>query len=417
MRVAVIGAGMVGVACAWALQRRGLDVQLIDRCEPGSQTSQGNAGIVSPTSLLPINHPGLWAQLPNILTGRHPGVRLRHRHVLARWSAVAAFLAHARASVLPQTAQALHGLISLSRPLHRQWLAQAAAQHHWRDEGWLFLYRSAQAWQGAAWARGLYAAHGLSCEALDAGGLQELEPDLRQGFSHGLWVRGAASVDEPGAVVRALAHSLMQRGVGWLQQDVRALRAVGPHWRIETASGQFIEVDRVVLALGPWAREFLRAQWGWRLPMLHERGYHMHYAWQGAGLRRPIYDTAAACVLSPMRAGMRLTTGVELDDASAPPSSKMLQRAEAAVRQLLPLGAALDPQPWLGSRPTLPDSRPMLDAAPGQAGVWLALGHQHIGFSTGPGSGELLAALMLGEAPPIDPGPFSARRFGAAWFS
>jgi len=215
MRVAVIGAGMVGVACAWALQRRGLDVQLIDRCEPGSQTSHGNAGIVSPTSLLPINHPGLWAQLPNILTGRHPGVRLRHRHVLARWSAVAAFLAHARASVLPQTAQALHGLISLSRPLHRQWLAQAAAQHHWRDEGWLFLYRSAQAWQGAAWARGLYAAHGLSCEALDAGGLQELEPDLRQGFSHGLWVRGAASVDEPGAVVRALAHSLMQRGVGW----------------------------------------------------------------------------------------------------------------------------------------------------------------------------------------------------------
>jgi D-amino-acid dehydrogenase len=417
MRVAVIGAGMVGVACAWALQRRGLDVQLIDRCEPGSQTSHGNAGIVSPTSLLPINHPGLWAQLPNILTGRHPGVRLRHRHVLARWSAVAAFLAHARASVLPQTAQALHGLISLSRPLHRQWLAQAAAQHHWRDEGWLFLYRSAQAWQGAARARGLYAAHGLSCEALDAGGLQELEPDLRQGFSHGLWVRGAASVDEPGAVVRALAHSLMQRGVGWLQQDVRALRAVGPHWRIETASGQCIEVDRVVLALGPWAREFLRAQWGWRLPMLHERGYHMHYAWQGAGLRRPIYDTAAACVLSPMRAGMRLTTGVELDDASAPPSSKMLQRAEAAVRQLLPLGAALDPQPWLGSRPTLPDSRPMLDAAPGQAGVWLALGHQHIGFSTGPGSGELLAALMLGEAPSIDPGPFSARRFGTAWFS
>ena len=417
MRVAVIGAGMVGVACAWALQRRGLDVQLIDRCEPGSQTSHGNAGIVSPTSLLPINHPGLWAQLPNILTGRHPGVRLRHRHVLARCSAVAAFLAHARASVLPQTAQALHGLISLSRPLHRQWLAQAAAQHHWRDEGWLFLYRSAQAWQGAAWARGLYAAHGLSCEALDAGGLQELEPDLRQGFSHGLWVRGAASVDEPGAVVRALAHSLMQRGVGWLQQDVRALRAVGPHWRIETASGQCIEVDRVVLALGPWAREFLRAQWGWRLPMLHERGYHMHYAWQGAGLRRPIYDTAAACVLSPMRAGMRLTTGVELDDASAPPSSKMLQRAEAAVRQLLPLGAALDPQPWLGSRPTLPDSRPMLDAAPGQAGVWLALGHQHIGFSTGPGSGEVLAALMLGEAPPIDPGPFSARRFGTAWFS
>jgi D-amino-acid dehydrogenase len=417
MRVAVIGAGMVGVACAWALQRRGLDVQLIDRCEPGTQTSHGNAGIVSPTSLLPINHPGLWAQLPRILSGRHPGVRVRPQEVLARWSAATAFLTHARPSVLPQTTQALHALISFSRPLHQQWLAQAGAEHHWRDAGWLFLYRSAQAWEGAAWTRELYAAHGLTCEGLDAAGLQDLEPDLRQGFGHGLWVRGAGSVDEPGAVVRALAHSLMQRGVRWLQQEVRTLRADGALWRVETASGQCIEVDRVVLALGPWARDFLRTQWGWRLPMLHERGYHMHYAWQGAGLGRPIYDTAAACVLSPMRGGMRLTTGVELDDASAPPRAGMLQQAEAAVRQVLPLGAALDARPWLGSRPTLPDSRPMLDAAPGQAGVWLALGHQHIGFSTGPGSGELLAALMLGEAPPIDPSPFGARRFGSGWFS
>jgi D-amino-acid dehydrogenase len=93
----------------------------------------------------------------------------------------------------------------------------------------------------------------------------------------------------------------------------------------------------------------------------------------------------------------------------------MWQAAEQAARQNLPLGLRLDESAWLGSRPTLPDSRPMIGAAPALPDVWLALGHQHIGFSTGPGSGELLASLMSEEVPPIDPMPFSPLRFGTRW--
>lgn len=416
MRVAVVGAGMVGVSCAWALQRRGLDVVLLDRREPGSETSHGNAGVLSPTSLLPFNHPGLWRQLPRLLTGQHPGFRTRLGYLLAEWRAASAFLLHATPAVFPVTTVALHALISYSRSLHHHWLPEAGMAHRLREDGWLFLYRSAQAWQAAHWARELYAAHGLQCKALDAPALQELEPALARGFAQALWVQGAASVDDPGEVVRRLARTLTERGTRWVCDDVQRLTPRGSDgWTLQLAQGPALEVDRIVLAMGPWARDFLRSQWGWGLPMLHERGYHMHYDWEGERLGRPIHDTGGAYVLSPMGGGVRMTTGVELDDPRSPPRVAMWHAAEAAARQVLPLGKRRDAEPWMGSRPTLPDSRPMIGAAPGLAGIWLALGHQHIGFSTGPGSGELLAALMLDETPPIDPAPFSPLRFGTRW--
>lgn len=415
MRVAVVGAGMVGVSCAWALQRRGQEVVLLDRGEPGAKTSHGNAGVLSPTSLLPLNHPGLWSQLPDLLRGRSPGFRLRSEGLRRRLPALLGFLGQARPSVLEPTAQALHQLIGLSAPLHAQWMKEAGIAHRWRDAGWLFLYRSPAAWQAAAWAREWYRRFELSCQPLDAQALRELEPDLQRGFTHALWVQGAASVDEPGAVVRDLAAHLVGQGLQFVREEVRHLQRLGQGWQVQTSAGQRLEVDQVILALGPDSRDFLQAQWGWRLPMLHERGYHLHYAWQGRGLQRPLYDTAGAYVLSPMTPGMRLSTGVELAEATAPPREDMLQAAEAAARQVLPLGDRLQAPMWLGSRPTLPDSRPILDAAPGQPGLWLALGHQHIGFSTGPGSGELMAALLLGEKAPIDPEPFAALRWGRHW--
>lgn len=414
--VVVAGAGMVGVACAWALHQRGLQVTLIDRREPGSETSHGNAGVLSPTSLLPFNHPGLWRQLPSLLGGRSAGFRTRAGYLLSDWQAATAFLAQARPSVLATTTAALHALITASRPLHQQWMAQAGVASRLRETGWLFLYRREDAWQAAQWAREVYRQHGLPCQALDPVGLAALEPALGQGFARALWVQGAASVDGPGAVVRALARQVVHRGGRFVQDEIQGLQpeAAGG-WALQTASGQALHADRVVLALGPWSRDFLQQQWGWRLPMLHERGYHMHFGWIGPALQRPLYDTAAGYVLSPMGDGVRLTTGVELDNMHSSFDAGMLERAEAAARQVLPLGTRTDAQAWRGSRPTLPDSRPMIGAVPGLPGLWLALGHQHIGYSTGPATGELLACLMTGASTPVDPAPFSPLRWGSAW--
>ena len=115
-------------------------------------------------------------------------------------------------------------------------------------------------------------------------------------------------------------------------------------------------------------------------------------------------------MLAPVEAGLRLSTGVELTERDAPANRAQLELAEAALRQAFPVGTRSGPE-WLGSRPTLPDCRPLIGEAPRQPGLWLAIGHQHIGLSTGPGTAQVLASLMLGEECPIDARPFRAERF------
>lgn len=412
--VAVLGAGMVGTATALALQKKGLRVTLIDRLDPGRETSYGNAGVLARSSLMPFNHPGLFAQLPQLLGNQSASFRYDPQFLLRNLGWALRFISNARRSVFEQTTTALDALIRLSLHEHAQLLLQAGMAHRLRDNGWLFLYRQAQAFAGGALGRERMAHFDVPTEVLDQDGLRQLEPALKPIFERALWVKDSWSVDNPGAVVAGYARHFAAQGGSILQARLRTIEPLpGQRWRVmgDGRNDTVIEADRVVVALGPWSRQFL-ASLGVHVPMAFERGYHMHFApVPGLTLGRPVYDTGGAYVLSPMEQGLRLTSGVELTDCDVPPNPVQLNLAENAAREALDMGERLEPTPWLGRRPTLPDSRPIIDTMPGRRNLWLAFGHQHIGFSTGPGTGALLAALMCGETPPIDANPFRAERF------
>jgi len=172
-----------------------------------------------------------------------------------------------------------------------------------------------------------------------------------------------------------------------------------------------LQAGDAVVALGPWSGDFAAA-FGCRLPFGVKRGYHMHYAAKGgAALNRPVLDLERGYIMAPMTRGVRLTTGAEFARRDDPPSSAHLDRLEPSARQLFPLAERLDPQPWLGSRPCLPDMAPVIGPAPRHKGLWFDFGHQHLGLTLGPVSGLLLAQMMAGETPFVDPKPFSADRF------
>jgi len=410
---AVLGAGMVGVCCALELQARGHRVTLFERGEPGGETSSGNAGVVARSSLVPLNNPGLWQALPMLLGNRSGALRYNPSYALRRAPQLAAFLGQARRRPFEQTTSALDALIVHSRQRHRHWASEAQAQHLWRDDGWLYLYRSQHAFEAARPVRATWSRFGVAHETLDAHALRSIEPGLGSAYPVAVWVRDADSASDPRRVVQAYAALFAERGGRLLHVEVRQLMPItGQGWLVQSAGGPAEPVDEVVVALGPWSPAML-GDLGLRVPMLYERGYHMHYGWNGVQpLVRPVYDTGAACVLAPMGAGLRLSTGVELNDLDAPGSTAQLDMAERAVRSCLPLGARLDAQPWKGARPTLPDSRPAIGPSGQIPGLWLALGHQHIGFSTGPGTAALLGSLVDGEAAPFDAEPFSPTRFG-----
>jgi D-amino-acid dehydrogenase len=192
--------------------------------------------------------------------------------------------------------------------------------------------------------------------------------------------------------------------------DARTLERSGSGWTVKTASGALAARD-VVLALGPWTDELARSL-GLRLPFFVKRGYHMHYDAQGnKGLTRPVLDLERGYLVTPMARGLRLTTGAEFARRDDPPSSAQLDRVEPYARELFPIGARKDSAPWLGRRPCLPDMRPVIGPFPNKPGLWLDFAHHHLGLTLGPVSGRLLAQLMTGEAPLVDPAPFRAERF------
>jgi D-amino-acid dehydrogenase len=408
----VLGAGMVGVACALELQRKGFEVTLVDKASPGSETSYGNGGVIARSSLIPLNNPSLPSSLPSLLRNNKPQLKYNPWFVLQNLSWGWQFLRNTRQSVFEETATALDELIRLSTAEHQRLIAQAGIAHRLRDTGWLFLYRSKQAYESGAFSRSVYDRFSIKTQSLNDVQLRDLEPNLAPIFPKALWIQDALSVDSPGETVRAYAAMFVQMGGRIVHGGVGSLHRRGDDiWEVLLENGERLPSAHVVVALGPWSREFL-GRLKFKIPMGFERGYHQHFQTQkDVRLNRPIYDTAKGYILTPMQLGIRLTTGVELTHHLAPSNLNQLHMGIEAAKQIFPLGGLTADPIWRGARPTLPDSRPMIGELPGAKNLWAAFGHQHIGFSTSTGTAALLCALMLGQPTPINPEPFRPGRF------
>jgi len=404
----VLGAGAVGLLTALSLQDRGLSVALIDRQPPGRAASFGNAGVLSPGSIHPLARPGLWRQLPRMIAGREPGLRAPWRHLPAhaRWG-LAMLRRYASLEAIAASRDGLAALTRDSAQRHRTLLERAGAGDLWSMPGFLKLFSTeAEAAAGRAEAAE-YERRQIRHRLLDVTDLAELEPHL-QGYAGALWTTEAGAVADPGAACEAYARLFLDGGG---RIETAAVRCLVPGRRgvaVETDAGR-LSAPVTVVALGAWSARAL-APLGYRIPLVAERGYHRHFApVEGRPLGRPVHDVGGGYVVAPQRRGLRLTSGTELSPIDAPPTPVQLAKAEARARGRLPLGERVG-EPWLGGRPTLPDSLPMIGPAPGHDGLWFAFGHQHVGFATSAVTGALVAALATGDAPPIGPAPYRPGR-------
>ena len=406
--VIVLGAGIVGVSAAYAARQRGMSVVLVDRREPGSETSYGNAGILSSGSISPLNNPSLWKALPKYLTNRHPALRWDPMWAIRNIDWVVRFLANATPSRTRPRATALHGLIGASLKLHREWIVKANAGQRIRETGWL------KAWRGdgvaaAKLEQALLSEYGIASRLLDRQAISALEPTILPVYKVGLLHTQTASVDSPGAVVKAYAQMFVGSGGEIRQSDIKAIGPDGDGWRVVLAEGA-ISARHVVVALGPWSADLLRPL-GYRVPLAFERGYHREFRPNPArSLQRPIHDADGSFLMTPMEQGIRVTSGVELTAHDAPSSFAQLDAVVPMARGVVEFGEAVG-EPWRGARPTLPDSLPMIGPAPRHPGLWLAFGNQHIGFTTGPATGDAIAAMIGGTQPSFDAAAFSPSRY------
>lgn len=409
--VVVLGAGIVGTSIALHLVRRGLSVALVDRAGAGEGTSYGNAGIIEGNTIFPPAFPSDWTALLRIALKRAPeaNYHLAFLPTVAPW--LAAFRAASQPQALIETAALMRPLFARAVAEHESLIAEAGAERYLRRTGWLKLYRGARAFAAQARELEVAASLGIANSALDCEAARALEPALAPVFRHAVHWTAAVSVSNPLALTRAYAARFLARGGAMLTGDARTLHRAGAHWRLDTEPAA-LEANDVVVALGPWAPDLL-APLGIALPLAVKRGYHRHFRARGnAGLSRPILDAENGYCVTPMEQGLRLTTGAEFAARDAPATPAQFDRLLPAARQLFPLGAPVEPQPWMGARPCFADSRPVIGRAPRQRGLWLAYGHGHWGLTLGPATGRLVAEMMTGAPPFCDPRPYAAERFG-----
>jgi D-amino-acid dehydrogenase len=406
----VLGAGMVGVSVASHLRRRGWDVVLVDRQAPGNGASFGNAGLIQREAVFPHSFPRAMAELRRIAANRSIDAVYDPLALPALASPLLRYWWNSHPDRYVTAVLGASRLIETCVDEHLDLARDAGAAHMLRPQGWLHSFSDPARLDAALeQAEAARRDHGVTYTALDGDGLAATEPHMlvrRAGAVH--WTN-TPSLADPHGLTTAYANRFTARGGTIATGDATTLQRTATGFRVETATGP-IEASAAVIALGIDAASVTR-RFGYHPPLFGKRGYHMHYRLQGnAVLNHPLMDSAGF-MMTPMRTGIRLTTGAEFARPGHRATPIQLGRAEPVARTILPLADRVDAEPWMGVRPCMPDMIPVIGAHPGQPGLWCCFGHSHQGLTLGPTSGRLLAEMMSGEAPFVDPAPYRADRF------
>ena len=411
-RIAVIGAGIVGVCCALRLRAEGREVALYDPREPGTATSFGNAGIVSIGSVTPYSWPGLWRSVPAMLFDPLSPLIVRWRYLPRVLPWLARFLAAGRLSSYRRLSADMAPLLALAKAEHDRMAETFAVEPGLlRSDGYIHAYRSRKRFGGTALWREMLAEHGVRFEIVERDRLRELEPALSREFEVGIFLPDGGFVAEPVALTRAYADAFAALGGEHVRERVSGfdMTASGP--RAVLGDGGRREFDHVVLAAGAWSRPLAR-RLGAAVPLEAKRGYHINAdPPDGPGLTRPVVVGDRDYVLCPMRDGLRVTAGVEFGGLTLPPDYRRVRRILEHARGSLPGLDGAVRREWMGRRPALPDSKPVIGPSPRFPNATFAFGHGHLGLTLSAVTARIVTDLIAGRAPPVPMSPFRPDRF------
>ncbi len=408
--IAIIGGGIVGITVALEFQRRGNQVTLVDPKQPGRETSYGNTGVLSDGSVVISNNPGLRKRLPKLIRKKSNALNYDLGFVLRRLPWVARFLSYCTEQHLDHSSQALRALQAHSLRLHLDLIKDAKVENLLRRTGWLKVFRSEASYKAYGMELKVFERTGVGHTIYTAEELKQLEPGLNQIFRYGVLLHDACSVSSPAALCDAYLKLFIKAGGKVVLSSAQKIRHK-VKWEVELQTSDLLLADAIVIAAGPWSAEIVK-NLGYKIPMAWERGYHWHLEpGDGPALNRAVHDVDAGYVMTPQQQGVRITSGVELADRDAPIDDRQIEQSILSARQATSLGNKVEDTPWMGRRPTLVDSLPMIGPAPRHQGLWFNFGHQHNGLSTSAASAELLADLFEEKTTNINFTPFRPDRF------
>ena len=417
MQVVVIGAGIVGAVSAIELLRDGHQVTILDPGPPGGEqaANYGNGCWLSPSSVLPVSAPGLWRKVPGWLADPLGPLAVRWSYLpralpwLRRFIAAGADVAKMR-----RLAKAMRPLVSGCPQMHKALADEAGVGHLIQQTGLLYTFPTRADFEAESLAWQIRAEQGVRWLELDENDLRQREPALDRRYTFALLVEDGGHCTDPGAYVAALVRLAQSRGAVLVQDRARGLDIQGGRLRAVRTEGASLPADVAVIAAGAWSRQ-LAAAAGDPVPLETERGYHVMISDPEGAPRLPIMPSDGKMANTMTAHGLRIAGQVEIAGLDAAPNWKRAEiLRDYALRTYPALPRTLSPDRvtfWMGHRPSTPDSLPCIGRATGCPDVVHAFGHGHIGLAAGAVSGRLVADIVSGKPPVIDPTPYAAARF------
>ena len=408
--IVIVGGGIVGICCAAYLAEAGHDVTVIDRTGICEETSSGNAAALAFSDVLPLAQKGVMRQLPKWLLDPLGPLSIPPAYL----PALAPWLWRFWRASSPRCHEAgLAAQAALMGVAETEWMAlmeRSGTRHMLREEGCLELYEGRQEFAASLPGWEARARHGIEFRHLQQDELAGYQPGLAASFTHGTFVPGWKTVADPQSLGKALWAYAETKGARFRTGHVERLETEGGKPALRLADGGTVAAGAVIVAAGAWSH-LLAAQAGDAIPLETERGYNTTLPVDAFDVKRQLIFSGHGFVVTPLETGLRVGGAVELGGLRRPPNyaraSAMLEKAARFLPGLKTDGG----RQWMGYRPSLPDSLPVIGRADAIPDVFYAFGHGHLGLTQAAATGRLVRDLVTGEAPLIGLAPFSPRRF------
>lgn len=409
-KVAVVGAGVIGASIAFELQRRGFDVTLIDKGEPGCGTSFGNMASIA-LDFAAGSGPSTWKKIPRWLLDPEGPVWLRPAYALKMLPWFLRFIAAGRPSRLREIEDAGMGLSHLALGDFRAMLSAIGAPEMLTEEGCLAIYETEAEFAADRGHIELMQRYGFEFEVLSGGAIQYHEPALSPAIAKAVLLPDNKSVRDPYELVVRLADAAKAAGTSFVSGAVRNVERRGDGTVIVILEdGGRIEADFAVLAAGVHTR-FLAERLGEPIPLETERGYHTQIMQPGISMRYSLIWPHRAFMVTPTAGGIRVGGNVELAGLDAAPDFRRPRVLVRHAQRVLPGLKAEEATEWMGHRPALPDTIPVISPSSKMPGVFYATGHGHLGLTYSATTARLIADMVAGAKPAVDVRPFRIDRY------
>lgn len=411
MRITIIGAGIVGSAVSHALLDAGHQVSLVDTEGRPGRATDANAGWIAHTDIMPLASPKVWRNLPRWLMDPLGPLAIRPSYLPQLMPWLLRFILASSPGRIGSSIEAIRSINEQALPAWTELLQSLGLAGHLRQTGILSVWRDRQAFERAKSVLSRQIEFGITLNVLTPRELKKLEPAL-ESVSSAVIYPDACHVSDPATLAAALLDRAVERGALHIREQAVAIETSAESVRVRTDGARgSIPSDHVVVCAGAWSR-ILAKQMGDSIPLDTERGYNATFPPGAFGISRAVMYEGEGFVTTPLDIGDRVGGAVEFGGLDAAPNHGRTDAMVQRLKRFLPhLDASLPARRWMGFRPSIPDSLPVIGHATNDKRVVYAFGHGHYGLTQSAITARIVAGLVDGRPSPVDPKPFSARRF------